>query len=200
MIHRAANRGWRSPAKTSLSSNKLLRLGALALLITLGTTPVITLRAAQAALAARDEPGLAWQEPIIGLQARIVGDYQAPAYPWGSGHRGVDVLVEFGEVIVSPAAGSVHFAGWVVNRGVLSIVDERGRIASFEPVCSLVRLGSAVQAGDAIAVHCEPDPGYQRHCVGECVHFSARQSGAYLSPLHLIYGLKPSRLWPVPSS
>jgi len=149
-------------------------------------------------------PGLArdarahWQEPVAGFESRILSDYQAPSYPWGSGHRGVDVLVDDGEVIISPTAGFVHFAGRVVTRGVISIIDEHGLIASFEPVCPLATTGQGVLAGEPIATHCGADESYGQHCATECIHFSARLDGAYLSPLHLIYGLKPSRLWPVP--
>jgi hypothetical protein len=140
----------------------------------------------------------AWQEPVIGLRARILSDYRAPAYRWVSGHRGVDVGVEAGELILSPTSGSVYFAGRVVNRGVISIIDEHGLIASFEPVCPLLSTGLWVRAGDPVAVQCEGDESYGQHCPSACIHFSARLDGGYLSPLHLIYGLKPSRLWPVP--
>jgi hypothetical protein len=190
MILKTKIAGGRARASPSLPRLNLPRLAAVVLLIAFGTAP--------AAIAARSDRPVGWQEPIIGLQARILSDYQAPAYPWGSGHRGIDAMVDVGEVIYSPTAGSVHFAGRVVNRGVLSIIDDHGRIASFEPVCSLLSIGFEVQPGDAIAVYCEPDPGYQSHCVGDCMHFSARLDGAYLSPLHLIYGLQPSRLWPLP--
>jgi hypothetical protein len=143
-----------------------------------------------------------WQEPVADLAGRVTADYQAPAYRWSAGHRGVDAWVEPNESILSPIAGSVHFAGRVVNRGVVSIIDDRGVIASFEPVCALVIEGQRVSAGEVIAFHCSEaetsadDPTYQ-HCEFDCIHISARIDGAYLSPLHLVYGLEPSRLWPL---
>jgi hypothetical protein len=146
-----------------------------------------------------------WQEPIAGLSARVISDYQAPAYRWSSGHRGVDAWVEPGASIHSPITGSVHFAGRVVNRGVISISDDLV-IASFEPVCPLVTSGQTVSAGQLIAVHCDEEQSlsengqHYQHCEVDCVHISARINGEYISPLHLIYGLKPSRLWPLASA
>lgn len=144
-----------------------------------------------------------WQAPIVDLADRIFDDYRGPAYRWSAGHRGVDAWVEPGESLLSPMAGSVHFAGQVVNRGVVSISDGLGVIASFEPVCPLVSEGQLVRAGQVIAVQCgeerdsvDPEEKYE-HCAVACVHISARINGEYLSPLHLIYGLEASRLWPL---
>jgi hypothetical protein len=132
------------------------------------------------------------------IAGRVVEDYDAPLTRWGAGHRGIDFAVAPEELISSPAAGSVHFVGRVVNRPILTIVDSAGQLASFEPVCSNLSVGEAVSAGSVIGWHCEADLSYEPHCPVECVHFSARRDGNYLSPLHLIFGLAPSRLWPPP--
>jgi murein DD-endopeptidase MepM/ murein hydrolase activator NlpD len=139
-----------------------------------------------------------WVEPVPGLAGRVVEDFDAPLLRWQPGHRGIDFAVAPEELISSPAAGSVHFVGRVVNRPILTIVDSAGQLASFEPVCSNLSVGEAVSAGSVIGWHCEADLSYEPHCPVECVHFSARRDGNYLSPLHLIFGLAPSRLWPPP--
>jgi hypothetical protein len=141
----------------------------------------------------------AWVEPVPGLASRVIEDYDAPVVRWGPGHRGIDFAVAPGELISSPVAGSVHFVGRVVNRPILTIADSAGQLASFEPVCSNLSRGQTVSAGSVIGWHCEADLSYEPHCPVECVHFSARRDGNYLSPLHLIFGLSPSRLWPLPS-
>jgi murein DD-endopeptidase MepM/ murein hydrolase activator NlpD len=140
-----------------------------------------------------------WVEPVPDLLGRIVEDYDAPLTRWGPGHRGVDFAVTAEEPISSPVAGSVHFTGWVVNRPVLTIVDSTGQLASFEPLCSNLTVGKEVSAGTVIGWHCEPAADYEPHCSSECVHFSARRDGNYLSPMHLIFGLEPSRLHPLPN-
>jgi hypothetical protein len=142
----------------------------------------------------------AWVEPVPGLADRVVADYDAPLSRWGPGHRGIDFAVSREELISSPVAGSVHFVGRVVNRPILTIVDSAGQLASFEPVCSNLNAGEVVRAGSVIGWHCEADLSYDPHCAVECVHFSTRRDGNYLSPLHLIFGLEPSRLWPLPAS
>jgi hypothetical protein len=148
---------------------------------------------------AAQNPGRpAWVEPVPGLVGRVLEDYDAPLMRWGAGHRGIDFAVAPEELISSPAAGSVHFVGRVVNRPILTIVDSAGQLASFEPVCSNLGLGEVVSAGSVIGWHCEAHLSYDSHCEVECVHFSARRDGNYLSPLHLIFGLAPSRLWPPP--
>lgn len=178
-----------------------LRLGACLILLTVG--PELSGAIANTHPTVKFTRAASWQEPIPGLSERIIADYQAPAYRWSSGHRGVDASVEPGAEIHSPVKGVVHFAGWVVNRGVISIADDTGLIASFEPVCPLAKRGETVAAGQIIATHCIADDDEKKsgedygHCSTDCLHFSARENGEYLSPLHLIYGLQPSRLWPV---
>jgi hypothetical protein len=150
-----------------------------------------------------DGPNVArpnWVEPVPGLPGRLVEDYDAPLTRWGAGHRGIDFAVMPEELISSPTAGSVHFVGRVVNRRILTIIDSAGQLASFEPVCSNLSIGEVVSAGSVIGWHCEADLSYDSHCEVECVHFSARRDGNYLSPLQLIFGLAPSRLWPPPTS
>jgi murein DD-endopeptidase MepM/ murein hydrolase activator NlpD len=80
--------------------------------------------------------------------------------------------------ILSPADGVVRFAGWVVDRPVLSI-DHEGVLSTFEPVEALVHKGEKVTRGQVIG---RLSTG--AHC--SCLHLGARQGENYLSPLAML--------------
>lgn len=126
-----------------------------------------------------------WVEPIPYFQTEQVNPYQAPVTQYGSGHRGIDFVIPLGDQVSSPQAGEVHFAGKVVDRYIVTIKTETGYLASFEPVCSDLALGTRVLAGEVIGTHCQAMPEYQSHCES-CVHFSARSNFGYISPLYLM--------------
>ena len=70
-----------------------------------------------------------WDWPV-GPPHAIVRPYAAPATVYGPGHRGVDLAAGAGAVVGAPADGVVHFAGFVVDRPLLSI--EHGDRAALE--------------------------------------------------------------------
>lgn len=118
-----------------------------------------------------------WSWPVAGSHT-ISRDYSAPTSAYSRGHRGIDLVAEPGTEILSPADGVVHFAGWVVDRPVLSIEHE-GLLSTFEPVEALVQKGDRVSRGQVIG-HLTTGP----HCT--CVHMGARQVEDYLSPLAML--------------
>ena len=134
-----------------------------------------------------------WAEPIPYLLENIEEDYLAPVSEYGTGHRGIDFHVESDQAIHSPANGTVHFSGKVVNRQVLTIRTDTGKLASFEPVCSQLKTGERIQQGQVIGFRCDGDASYEAHCES-CVHASARDSFGYLSPLHMLGQKSPSVL------
>lgn len=134
-----------------------------------------------------------WAEPIPYLYENLEEDYLAPVSEYGTGHRGIDFHVEEGQPIHSPAAGTVHFVGKVVNRNLITIKTETRKLATFEPVCSSLKTGEPVEAGELLGFRCDGDENYQAHCEG-CVHASARDSFGYLSPLHMMGQKSPSVL------
>ena len=119
-------------------------------------------------------PQASWAWPTEG-PALVVRDFQAPATPWGAGHRGLD-LAASGERIVAPVAGVISFSGMVADRGVITITTDQGWLVSMEPVQGVVSAGQRVHKGDLIAVAV---PG---HCVSLCVHIGLRVEGRYRSP------------------
>ena len=132
-----------------------------------------------------------WAEPVPYLMDKQVGNYVAPLSERGAGHRGLDVLV-VDEGIRAPQAGFVSFNDLVVDRRVVTIRSGDYRI-SFEPVCSDLAVGQAIDKGELVGYLCEGEAGYQKHCDG-CLHLSVRVDRGYLNPM-LFYGsLMPSRI------
>jgi len=119
-------------------------------------------------------PPPTWVWPTEGPQ-RVLRDFQAPATPWGPGHRGLDLAANT-QRIVAPVAGVVSFSGMVADRGVITITTDRGWQVSMEPVQGLVVPGQRVAQGELIA---EVLPG---HCAELCVHLGLRVEGRYRSP------------------
>jgi len=130
----------------------------------------------------------AWPVPAPHTLAR---PYVAPATPYSAGHRSIDIRSSAGVEVRAPAAGVVHFAGFVVDRPVLSIRHAGGVISSFEPVDPLVSTGDRVARGEVIGILL---PG---HCAAPCLHLGARVDGAYVNPLLFLGGLEHAVLYPL---
>jgi murein DD-endopeptidase MepM/ murein hydrolase activator NlpD len=132
-----------------------------------------------------------WLWPVP-APIRVVSPFRAPPTPYTSGHRGIDVVVEQGAVIVAPAAGVVSFAGRVVDRGVVAIDHGDGVVSAIEPVDTLVAVGTIVAAGDPIGVAASGG-----HCAAACAHFGVRVDGEYVSPFLFLGGLPQAVLLPM---
>ncbi|HRN29855.1 MAG TPA: M23 family metallopeptidase [Terrimesophilobacter sp.] len=130
-----------------------------------------------------------WEWPLAAPHA-VVRPFIAPASPYASGHRGIDIAGVADQPVVAPADGVVHFAGWVVDRPVVSVRHPGGLISSFEPVTSIVAEGDRVTRGQLIGVL---EGG---HCPRACLHFGARRFGEYVSPLLFLGGIPRSVLLP----
>ena len=139
-------------------------------------------------------PTQVWESPLK-APIQLINQYRQPNSDYSAGHRGVDYRVAIGEEILAPAAGTIWFAGKVVNRNVLSILTSDGLLAEFEPACTELAKGSPVLSGQAIARVCDAEPSYQEHCQAmRCLHVSLRVNGRYMSPLYPLGQLNPSRL------
>ena len=105
----------------------------------------------------------------------------------------MDLAALPGDQIRSPAGGRVSFAGWVVDRSVLTIVHSGGLRSSFEPVESELAVGETVAAGDVIGTladssHCAP---------AGCLHWGVRRGEDYVDPLQFVLDRRPSVLLPL---
>lgn len=93
--------------------------------------------------------------------------------------------------------GVVVYAGWMVDRNLVSIEHTGGLRTTYEPVAPGVSVGDQVTRGQPIG-HLEPG---HPECAAEpplaCLHWGARQRLNYLDPLRLLgFGhvrLKPWR-------
>lgn len=122
----------------------------------------------------------------------VLRPFDGPEVPWAAGHRGADLAVEEGETILAAAAGTVAFAGWVVDRGVVSVQHPDGIRTTYEPVSAVVVAGQRVAAGDLLG-HLAAGG----HCVTDCLHLGARRSAKdYLDPMLLIGSTVVIRLLP----
>lgn len=131
-----------------------------------------------------------WSWPVAAPHP-IARPFIAPETPYSAGHRGIDIRAPVGSEVRAPADGVVHFAGFVVDRPVISIRHAGGVLSSFEPVEPLVATGDRVRRGDVIGTLL---PG---HCVTPCLHLGARVDGGYVNPLLFLGGLDHAVLYPL---
>ncbi|MFZ3451678.1 M23 family metallopeptidase [Arthrobacter sp. 7Tela_A1] len=138
-------------------------------------------------------------------QPAVVRGFDKPAQRWLAGHRGADLSAAAGTAVRSPAAGTVRFAGYVVDRAVLTVDHGSGLVSSFEPVVSTLSPGEAVAAGQPLGLvdvrspALNPPGTKQPHCPGSCLHWGVRLDGEYVDPLRFILDRRPRVLLPLPA-
>jgi murein DD-endopeptidase MepM/ murein hydrolase activator NlpD len=162
------------------------RMVALAVLIGIGVTSSPAPAAAGPPVA---ELGT-WSWPVSGAHA-LARPYVAPAGPYGAGHRGIDIRAAAGAEVLAPDDGVVHFAGFVVDRPVLSIEHADGVLSSYEPVQTALVAGDRVTRGQVIGTL------QSGHCASPCLHLGARVDGDYVNPLLFLGGVGWSVLYPL---
>jgi murein DD-endopeptidase MepM/ murein hydrolase activator NlpD len=122
----------------------------------------------------------------------VVAGFDPPTTPWGSGHRGVDLLGRPGQEVRTALAGTVTFAGLLAGRGVV-VVDHGSTRTTYEPVDPAVRVGDVVPTGGVLG-HLETGLS---HCFPRtCLHWGLLRGAEYLDPLSLL-GWAPVRLLPL---
>jgi murein DD-endopeptidase MepM/ murein hydrolase activator NlpD len=112
----------------------------------------------------------------------VVRRFEAPATPYGPGHRGVDLGAAMGAPVLAAGPGVVVFAGPVAGRGVVSVDHPNGLRTTYEPIAPAVRAGRRVNTG---AVLGRLRPGHAG-CPGACLHWGVRRGAEYLDPLSLL--------------
>lgn len=140
------------------------------------------------------ERGYVWP---TGGETEVLRGFDPPTDQWDPGHRGVDLAHPSGAEVLSAGDGVVAFAGWVVDRHVISIDHAEGIRTTYEPVGPAVQAGEAVGVGDLIG-HLAPG-----HCDGlleqpTCLHWGARMGpDNYIDPMSLLGERPVIRLLPI---
>jgi murein DD-endopeptidase MepM/ murein hydrolase activator NlpD len=123
----------------------------------------------------------------------VVRGFEAPAGPYGPGHRGVDLGAPAGAPVAAPAAGRVSFAGPVAGSLWVSLLAAPGVVVAVGPLLdAAVATGQRVRAGDRV--------GRLAAGHGGAVHLSLRVDGGYVDPLPWLVGLPRARLVPLPAT
>ena len=118
-----------------------------------------------------------WVWPVDGP---VIHGFDPPDTPYGTGHRGIDIAVVPGTVIVAPESGIVSFSGKVGGELFITI-DHCGQLSS---TCSwvsstAVRKGETVSQGQPIGT---TGAGHPSSTVPH-LHFGVRLAGVYVDPL-----------------
>lgn len=150
---------------------------------------LVTLFAASPARATDLDPVGVWP---LSPQPEVVAGFDPPEDPWGTGHRGVDLLGRPGQPVRTALPGQVSWTGTLAGRGVV-VVDHGSTRTTYEPVEAAVPVGTEVLAGDRVGrlqiggSHCFPRV---------CLHWGWLEGTTYLDPLRLV-GAGPVRLLPL---
>lgn len=110
----------------------------------------------------------------------VVRAFQAPASPFGPGHRGVDLSAPAGTAVLAAGDGLVVYAGAVADRTLVSVQHRNGLRTTYEPVAPTVAAGRQVRRGEVIG-HLQ-----EGHCPSPCLHWGVRRGDEYLDPLRLV--------------
>ncbi|WP_334172600.1 murein hydrolase activator EnvC family protein [Sinomonas sp.] len=136
-------------------------------------------------------PSRGWLWPLEPRPA-VVRAFDPPAQPWLSGHRGIDLAGGPNQAVVAPHDGVIAFAGWVVDRPVLTVDHAGGLRSSFEPAETDLTVGTRISRGQRIGrIAAAP-----LHCGTTCLHWGVRQHDDYVSPLRFVADTRPSVLLP----
>jgi murein DD-endopeptidase MepM/ murein hydrolase activator NlpD len=132
------------------------------------------------------------------LAGAVVRGFDAPARPYGPGHRGIDVAASVGEVVRAPAAGTVVFAGPVAGTTWASIRVAPGVVVTVGPLQGEPVTEGQVRTGTAVG---RVAPGHAPGSAGEpaTLHLSLRVDGEYVDPLAYLIDRPRPRLAPLPT-
>ena len=117
------------------------------------------------------------------VRGPVLRRFEAPAGPYGAGHRGIDIGAPFGTTVVAAEDGVVAFSGWVAGSLFVSIDHPDGIRTTYSWLSDArVRKGQKVTKGEAIGTtgHGHPaDPSPH-------LHFGARAGDVYIDPMLLL--------------
>lgn len=119
----------------------------------------------------------------------VLRDFDYLDANWLPGHRGVDLAGTEGAPVRAARSGTVVYAGFLVDRSVISIEHDDGLRTTYLPVIPTVSAGDRVSTGQEIGVL------DGAHCMTACLHWGAKRGDQYYDPMALLYGAQV-RLYP----
>lgn len=136
------------------------------------------------------EPRFIWP---LSPEPALTRGFEAPADPYGPGHRGVDLSATPGQSVLAAGSGTVMFAGLLAGRGVVSVDHDGGLRTTYEPVAPEVSPGDQVYQGQALGA---VEPGHPNCPAVACLHWGVRRDAEYINPLVLVAERSEIRLKP----
>lgn len=117
------------------------------------------------------------------VQGPVIRPFQAPAGPYGAGHRGIDIAVPGGTPVRAAGDGVVAFAGLVAGERFVSVDHPDGVRSTYSWLGGIdVVEGTPVAAGWLLGRTGQGHPGVEP----PHLHFGARYAGSYLDPMVLL--------------
>jgi murein DD-endopeptidase MepM/ murein hydrolase activator NlpD len=118
-----------------------------------------------------------WRWPVVGP---VINPFDPPDTPFGAGHRGIDIAVPVGSVIVAPEAATVSFAGKVGGELFVTLDHGGGLESTYSWVSSiLVHKRDVIARGQPIALSGRGHPAAKvPH-----LHLGVKLDDAYRDPM-----------------
>ena len=117
------------------------------------------------------------------VRGPVINAFEAPAGPYGPGHRGIDIAAPFGSQVVAAQDGVVAFSGSVAGSLFLSIDHPDGVRTTYSWLSRVtVRKGDAVKRGGVVGTTGHGHPGEPT----PHLHFGARVGDVYIDPMLLL--------------
>jgi hypothetical protein len=133
--------------------------------------------------AADDASG--WLRPVDGA---VVAPFDAPASPYGPGHRGADLGAPPGTPVRAANDGVVSFAGSVAGTLHVTVAHAGGLRTSYSFLATVaVRAGESLARGDVLGTTGGTGPDHD----GSVLHLGLRIGDRYVDPMQLF---RPSDL------
>ena len=152
------------------------------LLVCLAASPLLVGRNTSAAGAAPPEPSGCgvWLPPVDGP---VVRAFQAPAFAYGPGHRGIDFAAPPGTPVRASGDGVVAFAGSVAGSLHVVVAHDGNLRTTYAFLAGIsVRAGDRVARGQVVGAAGATGP---EHEAGG-LHFGVRLGDRYVDPQQLL--------------
>src|SRR5256885_5106247 len=157
------------------------REALICLLVCLAASPLLVGRDTSAAFAAPPEPGGCgvWLAPVDGP---VVRAFQAPAFAYGPGHRGIDFAAPPGTPVRASGDGVVAFAGSVAGSLHVVVAHDGNLRTTYAFLAGIgVRAGDRVARGQVVGTAGSTGPEHD----AEGLHFGVRLGDRYVDPQRL---------------